>query len=406
MVPCAAPWSKGVPQAVSCVPIGGDVDPHRHVFEDMKALRALEARFAGSDGERATLDAVKSRLGDDITSRVEGFGGHTAPWVVLGVHGVAVFLFGVLGFWYPGPGALGCLLATASLVGEGTGRLGLLRLWLPKAPSYNLVVVPEEADAIGTVVVTTPLDAPRVHLSRPSWMPRPLFGVFISSALLTALLVLRSLAEPWGTPLMALYLVCLGVTALTSAVVFATWRAPRDVTDDTGGMAAVMQVVRRLQAEPLQDVTVWTVFTGCGRAHQDGMRAFLSLRGERLKEPVLVLAVGNVGCPPLRGTVAEGPLWRQPHRPTGPALVERLRWAGVRIPQIDHAEASDARAATNMGYRAVSLVGGHGESDPAAAARAAEHVETLVRWYAEDLARVADSGSTPDSDRVTPLHEA
>ena len=36
-------------------------------------------------------------------------------------------------------------------------------------------------------------------------------------------------------------------------------------------------------------LTVWAVFSGCGWAHQDGMEAFLRLRGRRMEEPVLRL---------------------------------------------------------------------------------------------------------------------
>ncbi|MCB9682309.1 MAG: hypothetical protein H6733_12655 [Alphaproteobacteria bacterium] len=365
------------------------------VADDMEALARIFPRPAGSEQERDALDAVRARLPDPDAARVEGFAGHTAPWAILGIHGVCLFVAGVLGFWFPRVGALGCLLATASLVGEGSGRLGLLRLWLPKLPSYNLVVPHEVERAVGTVVFTTPLDVPRVHLRRPRWMRRPLLGVFVSSSMLTVLLVLRSLSEPWGTPLLSLYLACLVVQGVTSAVVFATWRAPRAVSNDTGGMAALLELERRLAVDPIPGLCVWTVFTGCGRAHQDGIRAFLTLRGERQPAPLLVISLEEAGRAPLAAALTEGPLWRQHHLPTGPALVERLQWAGVRVPTVDRAEASDARAAMLLGFRALSLVGGDGVPDPDHAARAADVVETVARWFAADLQRVADTAKAP-----------
>jgi hypothetical protein len=119
------------------------------------------------------------------------------------------------------------------------------------------------------------------------------------------------------------------------------------------------------------------------------MKTFLTLRGHRLPQPVLVVSVDEVDRAPLRAAVTEGPLLAQPQRPTGPALVERLRWAGVRIPAFDRPETSDSLVATVLGYRAMALVGGDEPADAASVRSAADVVETLARWYGEDLARVA-----------------
>ncbi len=152
-----------------------------------------------------------------------------------------------------------------------------------------------------------------------------------------------------------------------------------------------MAAARRLQADPPSRLAVWVVFTGCARAHQDGIRAFLSLRGSRMPQPVLVVGLADPARPPLMAVVSEGPLWAQPHRPTGPAIVERLRWAGVRVPAVDRAEPTDARAAMILGYRALAFCGGaSGDATPAAAARCARVVENVARWFGEDLVRVAD----------------
>ena len=64
---------------------------------DMQALSRIEGRFAGSEGERQMLDAVRERLPDGVTGRVEGFVGHVNPVFVLGVHGVIIFVAGVVG---------------------------------------------------------------------------------------------------------------------------------------------------------------------------------------------------------------------------------------------------------------------------------------------------------------------
>lgn len=358
------------------------------VAADLFVLEKIEQRFAGTEPERRMLDAVRSRLPEGVVSRNEGFVGRPSPLLVWGVHGVAALVGGVLGIWYPRVGAVICSLTVASLVGEGTGRLAFASWWFGAVPSYNLVVPPAASGTLGSIVLVTPLDVPVRRMWRPRWMRRPLQAVLLSSAAITLLLVLRALAEPFGTPLLTIYSVSLLVMAATAALLWVSRREPRQASSEAGGPAVVLELLRRLREEPLPGVTVWAVFSGCGWAHQDGMEAFLRLRGRRMEEPVLVLSVRGASQAPLQAVVTEGPLWAQHHRPTGPALVERLRWAGVRVPEVDCADPSDARAAMLLGYRALAFIGGDGAASPAAARRAADIVEEVMRWYGNDLARL------------------
>jgi hypothetical protein len=366
----------------------GQAESGATIAADMQALARIEQRFAGTEGERRMLDAVRSRLPEGVKSRNEGFVGRPSPLLVWGVHGVVALVGGVLGIWYPRVGAAICLLTVGSLIGEGTGRFALSSWWLGAVPSYNLVVPSTGPASLGTIVLVTPLDVPARRMWRPRWMRRPLQGVLVSSSAIAVLLVLRALAEPWGIPLLTIYSLSLLVMAATSALVLISRREPQQVSSDAGGVAVALELLRRLQEEPLPGVAVWTVFSGCGRAHQDGVESFLRLRGQRLDGPVLVLSVREAARSPLQAVVTEGPLWPQHHRPTGPALVERLRWAGVRVPEIDSPEPSDARAAMLLGYRALAFNGGQADPSAAGARRAVDIVLAVMRWYAQDLARL------------------
>jgi hypothetical protein len=380
------------------------------VARDLADLGAVSARWAATDGERRMLDAVRARLPEGVSARVEGFVGHPLPLLVLGLHGAFALAGGLVGLRWPLAGLVVVLGVAASLVGEGTGRLGLLRFWMPRLPSYNLVATPraggtvaslprgdrgapivEEAlssGEIGAIVLSTPLDMPRWRARRRRGLRRPLQAVAVSMASLGGLLLLRALSEPFGAALAGLYASALVVMAGTGGLFFIARRAPVGASSEASGVAVLLELVRRLRDRPLEGVQTWVVFTGCGHAHQDGMTAFLQLRGERMPRPVLVLSLDDAGRPPLSAAVTEGPLWAQVHRPTGPALVERLRWAGVRIPEVDRADPTDARAAMILGYRALALTGGSGEATPESVLRAADVIETLLRWHREDLARV------------------
>ena len=109
---------------------------------------------------------------------------------------------------------------------------------------------------------------------------------------------------------------------------------------------------------------------------------------------MLVVAVNDPATEPLRAVTSEGPLWPQHHRPTGPAIVERLRWAGLELESTDRAEPTDARAAMLMGYRAVAFCGGGSTPSARAAEHAADVLETVVRWFGADLNRLS-SDSQP-----------
>lgn len=377
-------------------------DTPSRLAEDLAALGAIPHAYACTEGERAVLDAVRARLVDPHAARVEGFVGHSLPLLVLGLHGLFGAVAGLVGWDRPLLGLVGTLLVAASLVGEGTGRLGLLRLWLPKSPSANLVVPPAHVGELGTVIVSAPLDQPRLRPSLRRGLRRPLAAVAASLAVQSVLLVLRLLSEPFGRTLGIAYAVALAVLAAAAGAFWLARRTPDDPIAEAGGPAAVLELQRRFLADPLPGVAVWWLFTGCGHAHQDGMSVFLGRRGDRLVRPLLVVTLDGVSRPPLAAALSEGPLWPQSHRATGPALVERLRWSGVQIESVDHPEPTDARPALLAGHRALALLGGRGPGSPAAAASAVDRIEALLRLHAGDLARVSRPTSAPRTAPTPP----
>jgi hypothetical protein len=229
-------------------------------------------------------------------------------------------------------------------------------------------------------------------------MRRPMKAVVTAAVVMTTLLFLNALAEPWGRPTQGMYLTSLLVLLVTVGLVFVMQRRTSGVDEDPSGPAVLLELTRRFELDPPAHVDLWAVFTGCGHAYQNGMAAFLAMHGKNLPQPVFVLALDDPGRSPVGGVVSEGPLVAQHHRPTGPALVERLRWAGVQIPAIDKAGVTDARAALLAGYRALALSGADDAvSDPIGAARAADVAERVVRWFDADVARLADDAPLLES---------
>lgn len=365
-------------------------DPIARTREDLEALAQVSHRYAGTEGEREMVHAVRSRLPADERTRIEGFVAYTSPGFVVAVHAAALLAAGVLGIEWPLPAAIACALVTTSLAMEGTGRYSVLRRVLPKAASYNLVWRRQVEGALGTLVLSAPLDTPRWRPERPAWPKRPLLVLFVAAIALTTVVTLRALAQPWGRPTLGMYAASIGITLVAVVLGVVAHRRARGVREDASGPAALLELVRRFSSDCPPGVDVWAVFTGCGHAYQNGMSAFLAMRRGRLAEPVLLVALDEPGRAPLHAVVSEGPLWPQRHRSTGPALVERLRWAGLDLRSVDRASVTDARAAMLSGYRALALSGGPGVATPEATLRAVEVAEAIGRLYAEDLHRVPD----------------
>lgn len=359
----------------------------------MAEFSRVERRFAGSEGEREMLHAVRRRLPEGLVGRIEPFVSHTSPALVAAVHDLILVVAGLLGLWRPWAGLPFALLVTGALVAEGTGRTSAVRWLMPMSPSYNFVVRPRVGPSQGSIVFTTPLDSAPIEPMDLPWLRRirPMRATLAAATLITAMLSLRTLAEPWGPRTFELYVIALVVLAGAMALGIVAHRRPGPGTDDGSGAAALLELMRRLDQEPIPGVDVWFAFTGCGRSYQGGIQAFLTLHTRALRDPALICSVVEPGRVALRAVVSEGPLYPQAHRPTGPALIERLRWAGVGVPSVDHPDPSDARAARVMGFRAISFRGGDGTSSAEATARATDVLETVARWYADDLARIAVS---------------
>lgn len=361
------------------------------IAEDMEELSRVGARFAGTEGERAMLHAVRQRLPEGWLVRTEGFVGHVRPDRIIAAHIAVLVLIGVLGVWWPGWMVTPAAVVGASLLGEATGRFALLRRVVMKAASYNLVARDSSDDPQGSVVLTTNLDvsrwrrAPRrgLRLGERAWQ-----AMFWSALLVVFALFVRAVGDPFGPATLEIYLGLLGITFGTALLRLAR-RPNAPGTDDAGGPAVLLELLRRFAADPVPGVEVWVAFTGCGHAYQGGMDAFLDLHRDSLRDPVLVVALDAPARSPLHAVVSEGPVFVQPHRATGPALVERLRWAGLDLPEIRLFGATDARAAQVRGTRSLALTGGDGQANPAAGERAADLVEVLVRWYADDVGQVA-----------------
>lgn len=360
------------------------------IARDMEALSQVGGRFSGTEGERAMLAAVRPRLPDGWTVRTEGFVGHVRPGFIVAGHIVLLVIAGVAGIWIPGWAILPAALITASLLGEATGRYALLRRLLVKSASYNLVARDHQPEPLGSVVITANLDVARSRRGPRSGLrlvDRAWQAMFWMAMVVTLGMFVRATGDPFGMAGTQLYVGTLGMLVATALVRMIRRPAPEG-NDAAGGPAVLAELMRRFADDPVPGIEVWVAFTGCGHAYQGGMRHFLDLHREALRDPLLVVALDTPERAPLAAVVSEGPVFAQEHRATGPALVERLRWAGVQLPELRLFGVTDARAAQLLGVRSLALSGGDGAPSADHAQQAADIVEVMVRWYAEDVAQI------------------
>jgi uncharacterized membrane protein HdeD (DUF308 family) len=367
--------------------------------EDLKALASEAPREAGSEGEFAMIDKLKGRMAKDHNGRIEGFVGHTSPELVVGIHASFLLLAGLLGLVQPALATAICALVTASLVAEGIGHTSAIRWAMRKSPSYNLVLSRPAEDPVGSVVFVAPLDSRRWRVPvRGRFVKRPLKGVLAAAIVVTTILALRTLAEPWGKPTVGLYVGSLGVLALTMAIGVIAHRREYVGSGDASDLAVVLQLIRRLEREPIASLECWFLFAGCSRAHQDGLHAFLDRREEHIAKPALFIGLEEPSRAPLSATISEGSLWPQHHRSTGPALIERLRWAGVDVAMLDRPGSTNTRAAMVRGYRAITICGGDGKALAGQMESAAEVAERVARWFGQDLVRSVSNRPPANDD--------
>ncbi|MEZ4236451.1 MAG: hypothetical protein R3F59_09885 [Myxococcota bacterium] len=385
------------------------------IRRDLEALAAVPHRYAGTEGEREMLHQVRNRLpstapapeptpasapgsgplasaatpagverppvaadGVRVGSRIEGFVAYTSPGLILGGHALALLVIGVLGLWWPLPAAFACAAVTLSLVAEGSGWYSALRRVLPKSASYNLVWRSVVDEPLGSLVIAAPLDTPRWRPNRPKWLRRPMQLLVAAAVVLTVVVALRALAEPWGRPTQGMYAVSLGVLGAAAGIGAMAHRRAGGTDHDASGPAALLELVRRFEDDPLPGVDLWAVFTGCGHAYQNGMHAFLAMRGKRLREPVLVLALAEPGRSDLRPSWPRGHCGRSSTARPAP-WSSACAGPGSTCPRAT-APRDRRRAAMLWGYRALALGGGGGgPSTVAGTVRAVEVAEAVAR---------------------------
>ena len=284
------------------------------VRADVEALAGMD-RASAREGERAAAAWGAQRLAaaGATAVRTQSFRYPPGWGLTQAVHMVAA-----------SAGRLPALAALVSLQLDFSGRAQPLRRVLPAGEGANVTAhVPARGEARTTVVLVAHHDAAQTGLlwsqpfadagTKPDGRP-PM--TVLTEVGMAAMAVGPRRLRPLARALLALG------TFLSLEV----YRGPTvpGASDNATGVAAVIELARRLAADPLPHTDVRLVLTGCEEPGMGGMAAWMREQGGRLDPATtLVLGLDTLGAGEPMVATAEGPSWAVRYRPEDLVLADQ-----------------------------------------------------------------------------------
>jgi hypothetical protein len=343
--------------------------PADRLREQLTALAAIH-RPSASPGEREAAEWALARLEEHgARARIEterAHGGYWAPLALLSAAGAAGALIGrrrrLAG------GALAAL-AAAGVWDDITGGRHDVRRALPSRETFNVVAELGPADARRTVVLVAHHDTAKSGLifhpgipafawRRFPWLiessdtsPPLMWPVFAGPALAAA----GTLGGHAGLRRTG------AIVSAGAACVFAQIGSTQTVpgaNDNGTGVVALVELARRLAAQPTANVRVLLVSTGSEESFMEGMQAFMRRHAPALpREDTFFLAVDTIGSPHLTAIRGEGMLYMNEYPRAGLELVDSVaEELGIWLfPNLRLRNATDGLHPLKQGYPCACL---------------------------------------------------
>lgn len=231
-------------------------------------------------------------------------------------------------------GRLPAAAALASFEADYSGRAQPLRRLLPAQTGANVVArLPARGRRRGTLVLVAHHDAANTgvmwhpRLSPPGGRGGQLpFSLLPELAMAAMALGPRRVRAAARTVLATAAALCLEVSRGATVP---------GASDNATGVAAVLALVERLAADPLDGIELVVLLPGAEESGMGGMAAWLRGARPRLHPgSTLVLGLDTLGAGEPMVVSAEGPLWRVAYREEDLALADSAaRRAGLHPPR-------------------------------------------------------------------------
>lgn len=291
-------------------------------IDTINRLVSLGPRNPGSEGERRAADYLAEELrARGREAHVERTRVRPAYHLTHALHAGLAVVGSVVSVRSPVLGTVILLLVGASMYGDLAARFYALRLLMPRRPSQNVTSPGQRPAAPAQLVLTAHYDAARSGLvflrrnrppgrilSRLRKLAGPIDVVFWTLTVALLLSVLRLFtsdstlltAAQFGAAVILLTAVMLLVDVAMSDVV-------AGASDNASGVGAVLEVARRLAANPTTHLNEWIVFTGAKEGLMLGMREWMRAHASDLDtRRTFFVNVDTVGAGSVRYVQAEG----------------------------------------------------------------------------------------------------
>jgi hypothetical protein len=290
--------------------------------DTIEHLVSFRGRWPGTTAERDAAHYLAGELqGIGREAEIEPITVRPEYAFVHAIHTALAVVGSVLAVRVPPLGVAVLLIVGTSMFGDLTTRFHLLRRLMPRARSQNVTSPGSRTDAPARVVLTAHYDAARsgfLFRRRRRPPPRlwrrlaqiagPIDVVFWTLVVALALAVAR-LPIGDSTALTAAQFVAT-VPLIAATILFvdiALSEVVPGASDNASGVAAVLEVARRLEESPPEDVDLWIVFTGAKEGQMLGMRSWMRKHGAELdRRRTFFVNVDTVGAGEVKAVRGEG----------------------------------------------------------------------------------------------------
>jgi hypothetical protein len=347
----------------------------------IEGLCSFEGRWPGTDAERRAAEWLAERLrASGRRASIEPTYVHPEYSLVIAAHLVLAIAGSLLALVLAPLGFALVLIAATSLYLDQNTRLYLIRRLFFRRASQNVVSPGNNPDAPVRVILSAHYDAAKTGLvfgprstraaHRLSERGRLLLGpirLIFWAAIVPLLAVsaarLAGIDSDW-LGIVQLIPTSIALVSIALLLDIALSGVVPGAYDNASGVAAVLSVAERLEAEQPSNVDVWVLLPGAEECNCEGMASWVSAhRGELDREDTVFINLDSVSDGDPHYLVSEGAIvsYRLDRRliELCEAIAEadrdgenRYRAQPVRIPF--H---SDALAANTRGFRAISILG-------------------------------------------------
>jgi hypothetical protein len=343
------------------------------IDEVLNSLCALPNRSSTSANEHRAAEYLRHKLDDlKIEAQTVPFVAPTTfSWIYFILY-LGFLVSVVLGYYHPAAALAVALFFAVLFYGEQTTRFSPLSKWVPSGLSHNVVGrIPGRNNPRGTLVLSAHYDTSKTALIFHPGFTAGLRRAFYISLVMIVLIIIGNaarIAAPvpairiinW---IMAAPLVYMGIMCLGMLEREARGKPVNGAADNASGVAAVMQLAKRVKEKGgLAGWDVTVLLTGSEEVGLAGMAHFIRENGKKLDPAsTAFLNFDNMGGGRLTVVREEGMLRGLAADPELLRTAEALIASDPRFSNMDvrgfRALTLDSLVPNARGYRVLSLMG-------------------------------------------------